>query len=277
MDNKRWVKIKKSDGDIDLSEIPGLHFLEWTIPSVSTSANELEMSGVDGVLVGENTFDPFDLELKFYFDGTDAKDLNLFSQRLKGIVNQRKPYYVVHSDMPCFKYACNTVQLEYEKITVADMTFSLTFRCYKGYAESLYSTKNYNKKSGYFQFENGLLATDSISYSHNVSEFNIYNGGNDRIDPHMHHKLKISINADAPNGFKLTNSTNETVFEYKKAIKKNKTLVLDGIYASIDKKRVGADTNHGIIILEENLNHFEIEGQELGEVKVSFDFNFLYR
>lgn len=277
MSKKNWVLIKSTDGDIELTDIPGLHFLEWTIPSVSTSANELEMEGVDGVLPGENTFDPFELELKFYFDGADAKDLNLFAQRMKGLVNQRKPYYVVHSDMPRFKYACNTAQIEYDKITVGDMTFSITFRCYKGYAESLYSTKDYSTQNDKFQFENGLLARDDIKYIFTDYEFDVYNGGNDIIDPHNYHKLKISINIDAPKGFKLTNHNNETVFEYKTSIKANKTLILDGIYPTIDAKRVGINTNHGIIILDKGYNRMEISGESLGKVKISFDFNFLYR
>lgn len=277
MNKNRWVTVKTNDGDVELTDIPGLHFLEWTIPSVSTSANELEMEGVDGVLPGGNTFDPFELELKFYFDGTDSKDLNLFSQRMKGIINQRQPYYVVHSDMPRFKYACNTAQIEYDKITVADMTFSITFRCYKGYAESLYSTKDYSTSNDKFQFESGLLAEDDIKYDFKEYEFNIYNGGNDMIDPHNHHKLIIKINIDAPNGFKITNITNGTNFEYLKPIKANKTLVLDGIYPVIGKERVGVNTNHGIIILNKGKNHFEVTGNQIEKLNVSFDFNFLYR
>jgi len=278
MAGDRWVKvIKPNKSDILLTDIPGLHFLEWNIPSPVTNSQELELTGIDGVLPSRNTYGAFDLELLFYFAGTDSKDLNLFSQRMKSLVNERDPFYIVHSDMPRFKYAVNSAEIEYDKITVADMNFTIKFHCYKGYAESLYSTKHYSLSDDNWQFQSGLVTDEEIKYTFHSNGFKVFNGGDDEINPLYRHNLKIYINVDAPNGFTIRNKTNGTSLTYKGSLKKNRTFVINGIYSIIDNKRVGKDTDYGIITLEQGYNDIEIDGTSIGSAKCRFDFNFIYR
>ena len=271
----RWAYI------IDESEVThisgkGCHFLESEITEVNTKTKEQEISGVDGVLVGTNTFDAFELTLKFYYDGVDNSDIILFTEKIKRIVHARRPMYVVHSEMPGRKYAFNSAKIEWEKITVSDMTFSIVFNCYKGYSESLYLTDQFSLIDGKWQFESGLVPDSTIKYIHSRSLFEIFNGSNDTIDPRHGHRLKIRVQLATDTGFKIVNKATGDVFEYKGTLKANQSFILDGGYAYKDEKRCGRQTNHGIITLAPGYNTFEVWGK-ISDFKIEFIFPFIYR
>ena len=254
------------------------HFLESEITEIDIKTTEQEISGVDGILAGHNSFGPFELSLKFYYDGADNSDLILFTEKIKRIIYTRNAMYVAHSDMPGRKYAFNSAKIEWEKITSSDMTFSIIFNCFKGYSESLKETDEFSLSSGEWQLENGLLADDSIKYKHNTTRFKIFNGSSDTIAPFPHrHKLIIKLNVNAPKGFKLINRTTGDVFEYKKAITKSKQIIINGIYPTIDGKRVGIDTNHEWLTLAPGYNDIEIIGTDITEPNAQFIFPFIYR
>lgn len=279
MTKRRWVNIYKPSGNMSLTEtIPGLQFVEWEIPSVSTSNDDLEISGRDGVIPGAINFAPFSLVLNFYYEGNDMEDLNLFSQTMKSIVHNREPYYIAHSDMPNYKYAVNKAEIEWEVINHGDSTFKVTFNCYKGYAESLYSTDDYNlMSSNFWQYENGLISDTDIKYIHTTNNFKIYNASSDKINPLLDHNLDIYMTVVAPNGFKMKNKTNKTEFNYLGKMKKEGTILLNKTYPYINKKRIGKDTDKGYLILDKGINDISITGDGLEIKKIKFDFNFIYR
>ena len=278
MTKRRWVNIYKPNGNMSLTEtIPGLQFVEWEIPSVSTSNEDLEISGRDGVIPGAINFAPFSLVLHFYYEGNDMEDLNLFSQTMKSIVHNREPYYIAHSDMPDYKYAVNKAEIEWEVINHGDSTFSVTFNCYKGYAESLYSTDDYNLMSNFWQYESGLISDTDIKYIHTTNNFKIYNASSDKINPLLDHNLDIYMTVVAPNGFKMKNKTNKTEFNYLGKMKKEGTILLNKTYPYINKKRIGKDTDKGYLILDKGINDISITGDGLEIKKIKFDFNFIYR
>lgn len=279
MTKRRWVNIYKPSGNMSLTEtIPGLQFVEWEIPSVSTSNDDLEISGRDGVIPGAINFAPFSLVLNFYYEGNDMEDLNLFSQTMKSIVHNREPYYIAHSDMPDYKYAVNKAEIEWEVINHGDSTFKVTFNCYKGYAESLYSTDDYNlMSSNFWQYENGLISDTDIKYIHTTNNFKIYNASSDKINPLLDHNLDIYMTVVAPNGFKMKNKTNKTEFNYLGKMKKEGTILINKTYPYINKKRIGKDTDKGYLILDKGINDISITGDGLEIKKIKFDFNFIYR
>lgn len=276
--NSRWVKtIINNKEEFLTNSQQGVHFVEWTIPSVSTVNNDFEYTGKDGVIPGVINFSPFSLSLKFYYHGTDMNDLNLFTQNLKRIVHTREPYYVIHSEMPHYKYAVNKAEIEWEVINHGDATFVINFNCYKGYAESRYETNMYQDTKEYWQFESGHTV-DEIKYKHNTTSFSIFNGSSDRIMPFPNdHKLIISITIDAPKGFKLVNKTTGETFEYTKKIVKSEKLIIDGVHPSIKGARVGSNTNREWISLVQGYNDFEIIGEDISNPYIEFVFPFIYR
>ncbi|MDW4033547.1 phage tail family protein [Staphylococcus saprophyticus] len=283
---KKEVKLITNDKTFNLTDFENFMYLDFVENDVQINTNTTEINGVDGVLAGASNFAPFDLELNFIFSGVDIKDYHLFKSKLRSIVYQREPYYVWHSDMPGKKYAVLPSATEIEDLYSRNGKVTLKFTVFKGYSESLKETDQFSLSSGDWQFEGGVLADDNIKYKHNTTNFKIYNGSSDVINPLLRHKFKLLINVDAPNGFKIKNKTTskklndgtETdVFEYKKGIKKNQQLVINGVHPFINNKRVGIDTNWQWLTLAKGFNDIEITGENISNVTTQWIFPFIYR
>ena len=277
MKNKK-VRIFDNEQDYYLTDIKGLKFLDFEEEDVDARVNSTEIQGMDGVLMSPFSYGPFNLKLRFFYRGTDSKDYRLMKQKLRGMLFKRTPYFINHSDMPGIKYAVYCEENAITDIAHKYGEFEITFVVYKGYSESLYETNQYDKTSDKWQFGNGLLVNDDIKYKHNATSFRIFNGSSDTIAPFPHrHKLVIKININAPNGFKLHNRTTGDVFEYKKAIKSNQQLIINGVYPTINGKRVGINTNHEWLSLAPGYNDIEITGTDITQSTVEFIFPFIYR
>ena len=276
---EKTVKIYNDSFEEVLTDIPNLKFLDFDEEGVEVQVNSQEMKGRDGVgLLGPATFGPYNLILRFFYTGQDTKDYNLLKQKLRALLFRRDPYFIVHSHMPGKKYLVYCNENSITDIGTRYGTFEISFVVYKGYSESLLNTSQFSlDKADSWQFEGGNLSDSNIKYKHTASNFKIYNGSTDAINPSLGYEMKIKINVDAPNGFKLINNTTGDVFEYKKAIKKNNQLIIDGVHPLINNKRVGVDTNWGWINLDKGFNDIEITGNNLGTTTVEFIFNFVYR
>ena len=277
MTKEKWVEIWDDKENFKLTDIYGLNFLDYELIESSVKTNEVDMPGIDGVMVGTNTLEPFDIVLNFFFDGADKQDLNLFAEKLRKKLRRRDPFYLRHSYLPGIKYAINSAEINHEKLNHSDAEITMTFHCYKGYSESFKETNEYSLYSDNWQFENNLLSDSNIKYKHNTTSFSIYNGSTDTINPLLRHKFKLLINIDAPNGFKLENKTTGDVFEYKKPIKKNTQIMIQGVHPFIGNSRIGIDTNWKWITLDAGYNEIEITGKNIGETSTQWIFPFIYR
>ena len=277
MKNKK-VRIFDNEQDYYLTDIKGLKFLDFEEEDVDARVKATEIQGMDGVLMSPFSYGPFNLKLRFFYRGTDSKDYRLMKQKLRGMLFKRTPYFINHSDMPGIKYAVYCEENAITDIAHKYGEFEITFVVYKGYSESLYETNQYDKTSDKWQFGNGLLVNDDIKYKHNATSFRIFNGSSDTIAPFPHrHKLVIKVNVNAPNSFKLINRTTGDVFEYKKALKSNQQLIINGVYPTINGKRVGINTNHEWLSLAPGYNDIEITGTDITQSTVEFIFPFIYR
>ena len=274
---KKEVKLVTNGKTISLTDFENFMYLDFVENDVQINTNTTEINGIDGVLTGASNFAPFELELNFIFSGLDIKDYHLFKSKLRSLIYQREPYYVWHSDMPGKKYAVLPSATEIEDLYSRNGKITLKFTVFKGYSESLKETDQFSLSSGDWQFEAGVLSDDEIKYTHNTTAFKIYNGSSDAINPLLRHQFKLVINVDAPKGFKITNNTTGDVFEYKKAIKSNQTLTINGVHPFINNKRVGIDTNWQWLTLEQGFNDIEITGENIGNVKTQWVFPFIYR
>lgn len=274
---KKEVKLITNDKTFNLTDFENFMYLDFVENDVQINTNTTEINGVDGVLAGASNFAPFDLELNFIFSGVDIKDYHLFKSKLRSIVYQREPYYVWHSDMPGKKYAVLPSETEIEDLYSRNGKVTLKFSVFKGYSESLKDTSQFSLSSGDWQFEAGVLSDNEIKYKHTTTSFKIYNGSTDTINPLLRHKFKLLINIDAPNGFKITNKTTGDVFEYKKSIKSNQRLTINGVHPFIDNKRVGIDTNWQWLTLDKGFNNIEITGENISNVTTQWIFPFIYR
>lgn len=273
---KKEIKIITDDETIMLTDLPGLFFLNSIEDDVQIKSNTQEVNGIDGLMVGSNTFSPFELELECVFSGQDVTDYRLFKSKLRALIYQRKPYYVWHSDMPGKKYAVLPNGVAIEDIYGRNGNIKITFQVYKGYSESLYMTDQYSLMSDKWQFESGVMPDADIKYKHTRQKFSIYNGSSDTINPRMRHQLQIWIRLKTTTGFQLVNKTTGDVFEYKGKLETNQSFLIDGAYPYIEKERCGRLTNHGLITLAPGYNDFEIWGT-VSNVEMQFIFPFIYR
>jgi len=274
----RWLKIIDENGTKDINEyINNFIFLDAKASYPVSVEDSITMKGVDGELPGVASFAPFNLVVKFGFDGIDEIDINLMEQKLRSIFYKRTPYYIVTSDNPGIKYKVNNPDMNPDYADFSTTRFEMTFSVKDGYSESLKDTSQFSLSSGDWQFEAGVLSDDEIKYTHDTTAFKIYNGSSDTINPLLRHQFKLLINIDAPKGFKIKNKTTDDVFEYKKGIKKNQQLVINGVHPFINNKRVGIDTNWQWLTLAKGFNDIEITGENIKEVKTQWIFPFIYR
>lgn len=274
--NKR-VRFVNDEGSYYLDEvIPKIRFLDAVEEDVETNINSLEVKGTDGVMMGPSSFGPFKLVLRFSYLGQDVTDYKLVKSKLRKLLYQRNPYYVIHSDMPGKKYAVYCESNAIEDLSDRFGTFEITFQVYKGYSESLYMTDQYSLMSNKWQFESGVMPDKDIKYKHTRQKFSIYNGSSDTINPRMRHQLQIWIRLKTTTGFQLVNKTTGDIFEYKGKLETNQSFLIDGAYPYIEKERCGRLTNHGLITLAPGYNDFEIWGT-VSNVEMQFIFPFIYR
>lgn len=283
---KKEVKIFNDDFNIKLTDIRKLKFLEVGEDNLSVKANTVEVNGTDGVLLGPSNFGPFNIVLNFSYLADDIKDTRLMKQQLRNTLFTKDPYYLWHSDMPGLKYAVYAEEINFEESMSVLSQFSVTFVVYKGYSESYRDTTDIKLLQEYAQFQQGLEVSNDISYKHNTKTFKIFNGSTEAIDPALRHRLIIKANMEAPNGFKIINKTTSRtvagglvtdVFEYKKAIKRSQTFLLNGVYPYVDNKRVGVDTNYGYITLAKGMNEIVVEGDGLEKIEIEVIFNYIFR
>lgn len=274
----RWLKIIDENGTTNVNDhISKFIFLDAKSTYPTSVEDSITIKGIDGELPSVASFSPFNLVVKFGLDGIDEKDINLMEQILRNLFYRRKPYYVVTSDNPGRKYLVNNPDMNPDYTDFSATRFEMTFSVKKGYSESLKDTDEFSLSSGDWQFEGGLLSDDEIKYKHGTTSFKIYNGSSDVINPLLRHRFKLVVNIDAPKGFKLTNKTTGDVFEYKKAIKSNQTLTINGVHPFINNNRVGVDTNWQWLTLDEGFNDIEITGENISKVSTQWIFPFIYR
>ena len=276
MKNK-WVRIFDEKENQYITDIEGLRFLDYEEEGVENRVNATEIQSVDGVLLSPSTFGPFNLKLRFFYRGADVTDYKLVKQKLRGMLFKRTPYFINHSDMPGIKYAVYCEENAITDIAHKYGEFEITFVVFKGYSESLMTTDNFSLNSDYWQFGNGLVTDPNIKYVHTKRKFQIYNGSTDTVTPIHRHQIITTMNINAPNGFTLHNKTTGDKFTYKKKIRNNDTVVLNGVYPFKNKQHCGIDTNHEYITLAEGYNDFEVLGDGVEVKEIKFTFNFVYR
>lgn len=268
------------DGNMNIvltEEFAKLKFLDANEENVENRITSTEIQGVDGVLISPTSFGPFNLVLNFFYRGSDVFDYKSVQKRLRGMLHRRTPFYITHSDNPGMKYAVYCEENSITDIGSQNGTFAITFVVFKGYSESLMTTDEFDLSSDYWQFGNGLVADDDVSYTHTKRKFQIFNGSSDTVTPIHRHHLIITMNVKAPNGFTLHNKTTGDKFEYKKAIKNTDTITLNGVYPFKNKKRCGIDTNWEYITLAPGYNDFEVLGDGVETKEIKFTFNYVYR
>lgn len=260
--------------EVSIQSLPGVFILDCQEPDVNTVENNVEMTGVDGELVFDKTYGAFEIAYKGYYDGRN--DPRLVLMDLKNIIHQRGYYWIRDSFHPGFRYAVNKATLEHEFIHSTAFTFTLTFKIFRGYKESLGTTlSDFSISENIWQIGEGMVAEDH-KYVHTTNHFEIYNAGEITVNPRVH-DLIISIQTYSQGGFTIINKTTGEMFKFNdnERLYDTDNVVIDGTKIYKNGIRSGRLTNLGLISLVPGSN--EIEIKNVSRVKTSWDFRFLYK
>lgn len=274
---EHWVNFINDNKTERITDIDNFKFLDAKEDDVIPKYDTVELNGADGILPGQINFEPFKLVLRFSYKAIDYKDYLLFKSKMRGVFFKKAPFYIVHSKMPGKKYAVISDNNSIDDKTDKFGEFEVSFVVYKGFSESVNTTDDEFFFESNWMFENGIPLDFEPKYHHTSSQFTIWNGSTDTIDPrNIHHQLQIKMNIKATDGFELVNYTTGDIFRYNKSISPDIDFVLSGVHAYYDNNKVGIDTNRGIITLAPGKNTLKIRG-DVSSQNVVFKFPFIYR
>lgn len=274
---EHWVNFITDNKTERITDIDNFKFLDAKEDDVIPKYDTVELNGADGILPGQINFEPFKLVLRFSYKAIDYKDYLLFKSKMRGVFFKKAPFYIVHSKMPGKKYAVISDNNSIDDKTDKFGEFEVSFVVYKGFSESVNTTDDEFFFDSNWMFENGIPLDFEPKYHHTSSQFTIWNGSTDTIDPrNIHHQLQIKMNIKATDGFELVNYTTGDIFRYNKSISPGIDFVLSGVHAYYDNNKVRIDTNRGIITLAPGKNIIKIRG-DVSSQNVVFKFPFIYR
>ncbi|EUJ47644.1 phage tail family protein [Listeria fleischmannii] len=269
-----WVEAIIGNQTVSLTQKFNLDLIKVDEGDASVTSIKNSIAGLDGNLPVRNTFAAFPLTITFKLRAKDRYDYHLVKADLKSFLHQQEWYYIRHEKMPGRIFAVDDVSITNDRAGPITGTITLTFNCFRGYSESYGSTLDpFLFSTDKWAFGLHLPLGEDVSYTHTEKVFRIYNASDFTIDPRRRHKLDIALSCVGQPT--ITNYTTGDYFTYYKALKKSDILELNGVYPYKNGTHCGVDTNRGVITLGVGWNELEISGAE--NIKVSFDFPFLYR
>src|SRR5699024_11575617 len=113
------------------------------------------------------------------------------------------------------------------------------------------------------------------NYHFTKKQFKVFNASDVPIDPWKYKSdLKIIVKFSGKS-FKLTNTTTDTEWTYKKPSNGQETIVLDGIFTTLNGNPASANSDYGTIRLVTELNNFTVDGEDRFDITFSFLFVFI--
>ncbi|MGM0221549.1 hypothetical protein IGL62_001376 [Enterococcus sp. AZ137] len=277
MNEKTRVYLAFSDEIVELTNNSYLRLIDINIGMPVAKNEFVEFSGTNGKRLSNSAFDAFPITLSFDIRSREQSmfDLVLQKTELRELFTREPEFYLIYSKEPGKKYRVVYDSIDDERKGVIYTRYTVNLEAIKGYSESIATTlTDFNLEEGW-QFSQGLVAED-YKYTHQTSQFIIYNAGSFEIDPREHY-LRIALEGESEGNVTIFNKTTGDRFIYYPSLSTNlgQTLVLDGVIPKLNGVSCGINTNHGLINLVEGVN--EIEIQNITRVKSSWDFRFLYK
>lgn len=274
---KTWLDIQTQKETIRLTDVlPLIYLSEFESGGESENAS-ISNQGVDGIIPGTNVYPPFQKKFQLVAQTRNSSDLKMLKRELKKILAIPSPFWIQHEREPGHRFHVNQVNIEWGQVlknSFRSDVVTLTFNVFKGYAESWATTLD----PMFFSTEKWAMGLnlplgENLAYTHTTKNFRIYNASSHTIDPRKRHQLNIALTCIGQPT--ITNYSTGDYFTYYKTLKKSDVLAINGVYPYKNGTHCGVDSNHGLLTLLPGWNEFEISGAE--NIKVSFDFPFIYR
>ncbi|EZP77631.1 glycoside Hydrolase Family 73 [Parageobacillus genomosp. 1] len=266
--------IQRKDGTLyDLQQL-GIRTKDFVVSAPSLHHNTEEIENRDGVIDLGTTEGARTITCTFRMQAVDMQDYPLLQNEIFKLFRSKEAFYLIDRREPMKRWEvkCQDAYDIDQRYVYGD--FTVTFVCFKGYAESVGTTLDpFTFDSELWQIGQGLTLEDDLVYTHNTSNFRIYNAGDVTVDPRVL-PLKITFTGASTN-LKITNTTTGDMWQYTGTTQAGDTITLDGVRSLKNSVSIFSATNRKLITIASGWNDFTITGAS-GSFTISFDFRFYY-
>lgn len=250
----------------------GLRTKDFIVSSPSYAHENEKIEGGHGVEDLESTIEPREITGVFRFLAKDWMDFGLMRDDIFRLFKSDESFYITEARNKGKRWLVkvdSSFQIP-QKGMFGD--FEVPFLGIKGLSESTGTTLDPRTfDSELWQVGQGLKAED-LKYTHDTNEFQIYNAGDETVDPRQM-DLVIKYHGSGSN-LRITNHTTGDVWQFNESFT-DSTIKLDGIYSYKNDISIFGNTNKKLISIAPGFNDFSVEGTE-GSFLISFDFRFYY-
>lgn len=263
-DNFRIIHKDGTEFDMaeDLSILVHSLKIHSLIPNIFTE----KIEGRNGLVRLSKDYDQRRLTAICSLYGQDYLDYQSLLDKLYQVLYPDEPFYLIVDGKPNKRWVVE-VSNEWTPERVGSFSeFQIELVSFSSFSESVQTT--IERPAAY------ITGGRTISYKHSTASFEIYNDGDEEIDPRAV-PLQIIFKGASTN-LKITNTTTGEEWTYTGSSNVGDTITLDGIRAIKNGLSIFGDTNKKLISIAKGWNQFEINGAN-GEFEISFDFRSYYK
>jgi len=247
--------------EIDIG-IFGVKTLDLVVSSPTPEHHRQDISGQNGIVTLGSNLGSRTLTVVFFISAVDKYDFYLVRNEVFKVFNGLKFLYIVDEREPGKRWKIKLdTNYTMERLTAVHAKFEMTFVSDSPFAESIGTTADpLTFDAEVWQIGQGLLAEDDIVYTQTANSFQIYNPGDETVDPrNIHTPLTIEVTAAstaASATLTLTNTTTGDVWTYTGATTAGQVIQLKNVECLKGGASVALNTNFGLIKLKPGYNSF---------------------
>lgn len=272
---KLYLKTESSD-EVDVSKVvKGLIYLGDDESPTIASTYQQNVSK-DGQILQSLSYDKNVINAKFGLRFGNWYDFKLAKHEIYKLFSQREVMRIRTDAEPAIVKYVVPATFDVTPIEEGSNTavFTIPFENPSGYKYSLLRSDSlYTFDEDGWQFGMNLPSED-LTYTHNESEFKIYNASDIKIDPYyQNHDLVIKLNFEGQS-LTITNKTTNTSWSYNKPSKKTDNIVLNQLSTTLNGEPASVNTDYGNLTLEPGWNEIKVSGAT--DFQITFSFPFIY-
>lgn len=203
----------------------------------------------------------------------DHYDYELLRNEIFKLFRPDKPFYIIRDAEPGKQWLINEMSVYTPVREQKKGRFTLEFTSYSPFAQSIGTTQDsFTFDSELWQIGQGLLIDDLV-YKFSTSSFQVYNAGDETVNP-RDMDLIIEYKGASTN-LSIKNETTGDEWKYTGISNSGDTIKLDGIRTTKNNLSIVRNTNKKLISLAPGWNDFILTGTS-GSFEITFDFRFHY-
>ena len=269
------IIFQKLDGTVfDLDQL-GFRVKKFDVPTTNYNYNYQQIGQYGALMTGVQA-QQLVIPLTLNVLAIDSNDLFLQRMKLNRMLQSHEPFYVydaANSDIRWKVYA-EAANVSRDNSFWRASNVQINLDCPTGYAESTYTTQDFDKNIGKGISFGMETPSYELRYSFiNQRDFDFLNAGIIKLTAEEH-PVKIDFQGDASNGITITNQTTGQSFQYKKALTVSDKLTIEGVMPTINGVQNYDAGNHGFIDFATGITKLHIDGASNFTIK--FDTHFYY-